>query len=276
MSIAASVTAVIASKVPRGVSTVGMNDETVPDFFHCLIYGNSNSGRTTLAALFGGPERTLIVSTRAPEQVRIPLRGLGFHNPVFVEDSEALIWTIQCPEKAADHVGFPEWKDREDKVLVFDDMTEGMALMVDDNMTRDDGTEIKDGRQIYGATKQDVRAAVNSLKRKRMHVIYTALRGENDTAIYPDMSAGSRKILLADMEYQFYIKDNRKIRTQPDNEAYTIKDAKGKEILRNRTISTKLKIPKAYWGKTPPLVSSEEPMDLAAIWGKIVGAKGSK
>ena len=275
-SISAGVNAAIAKNVPKGISTMTMDSESLPDYFHVLIYGETNSGRTTAAAMFGGPERTLIISTRAPEQVRIPLRGLGFHNPIFADDSQALLWAIQCPEKAADVAGFPEWKDRADRVLVIDDMTEGMALLVDDNSFRDDGSEVKNGMQIYGATKQDVRAAVNSLKRKKMHVIYTALHGENDTQIYPDMSSGSRKILLADLEYVFYAKPSRKFRTQPENVAYIVKDNKGKEVARNRTLMTKCKIPKAYWGKVPPLVSQEEGMDLAEIWRKITSARGAK
>lgn len=274
-SIAAAVNAAVGKNVPKGVSTVSMNDDKFPDFFHGLIYGETNSGRTTAAATFGGPDRTLIISTRAPEQVRIPLRGMGFRNPVFADDSEALLWCIQSPEKAADLAGFPEWKDNPDRVLVLDDMTEGMALLVDDNSVRDDGSDVKDGRQIYRATKEEIRTAVNSLKRKRMHIIYTALRGENDTAVYPDMSAGSRKILLSDLEYVFYFKGGtRKILTKPENEAYVVKDKKGAEIVRQRAIMTKCKIPKKYWGAVPPLVAGEEVMDLGAIWAKIVAARG--
>lgn len=276
-SIASQVNAAVAKNVPKGITTMRMDDDSVPDYLHIMLYGDTNSRRTTTAAMFGGPERTLIISTRAPEQVRIPLRGQGFRNPVFADDSDALLWAIQCSEKAAEVAGFPEWKDREDRVLVIDDMTEGAALLVDDNSVRDDGREVKDGRQIYGATKQDVRAAINALQRKKMHVVFTALAGESDTAIYPEMSSGSRKIILAGLEYVFYMKTTTmKMLTKPEKVGYTKKDQFGKDVAASREVFAKCKIPVSFQGRTPPLVSAEEPMDLAAVWKKISEARGKK
>lgn len=279
-TITAGVTAAIGEKVPKGVWKTG---DDVPDYFHVMLYGETNSYRTTTAAMFGGSDRTLIVSTRAPEQVKIPLRGLGFRGPVLVEDADALIWAIQSPEKAAEFVGFPEWKDQPDRVLMFDDMTEGLALLVDDNSVRDDGREVKDGRQIYGATKADIRAAVNALKRKQMHIVYTALAAESETAIYPDMSTGSRKILLADLEYVFYMKaEKRVMRTFRDNVGYVTKDQFGKDIARSRQLFAKHKVPKEYLDRRaknpslPKLIEDEEPMDLAVVWAKIQGTRVTK
>lgn len=272
-SVAEAVRSSIAAKVPKGVTTLDMDDPKVPDYFHVMLYGETNSYRTTTGAKFGGPKRTFIISTRAPEQIRIPLGGQGYH-AIFTEDADAFLWAIQATEKAADAAGFAEWKDCADPVLMIDDATEGLALLVDDNSVRDDGREVKDGRQIYGATKQDVRAAVNTLKKKRMHIVYTALAAESETAIYPDMPSGSRKILLADLEYVFFMKPGKKtMRTQRENVAYLVKDQFGKEQTRIRELFAKCKIPDSARGKTPPLVSAEEPMDLAAVWGKIVGAK---
>ena len=272
-SISAGVNAAIGAKVPVGVSTLSMDDPSVPDFFHVMIYGPTNSYRTTTGAKFGGPKRTLIVSTRSPEQVRIPLGGQGYH-AVFVNDADALIWAMQCPEKAADHAGFPEWKDQADRVLMLDDMTEGMALLVDDNSVRDNGTEVKDGRQIYGGAKQDVRAVINSLKRKRIHIVYTALEGDSDTGIFPDMPVGSRKLLLADLEYVFYMKpDKKRMQTKRENVPYVVKDQFGKDQTKVRVLEAKCKIPDGAAGRTPPLISGEEPMDLGAVWTKICSAK---
>lgn len=276
MSIASSVVSAANQKVPSGVYKV---DPDSLDFFHVMLYGNTNSYRTTTAAKFGGPDRTLIISTRSPEQVRIPLRGLGFRGPVLVEDADALVWAIQSPEKAADFIDFPEWKDQPDRVLVFDDMTEGMALLVDDNSVRDDGREVKDGRQIFGATKQDIRAAVNSLKRKRLHIVYTALAAEYDDVICPDMSSGSRKILLADLEYVFYMKPGtKKMRMVPDRVGYVAKDKFGNDVAKVRDLFAKSKAPVGW---VPPpgqtkLLLDEEPMDLAAVWKKISDAKITK
>lgn len=273
-NIAAQVNAAVNKNVPKGISAIGMDDD-VPDFLHCMLYGDTNSRRTTTAALFGGPERTLIISTRAPEQVRIPLRGLGFKGFVSADDSDALLWAIQSPEKAADVAGFPEWKDRGDRVLVIDDMTEGAALLVDDNSVRDDGREVKDGRQIYGATKQDVRAAINALQRKKMHVVFTALAGESDTAIYPEMSSGSRKIILAGLEYVFYMKPGTwKMRTQPDNAGYIKKDQFGKDVAATRAVFAKCKIPQKYAGRTPSAVLADEEMNLAKVWEKVSALRG--
>lgn len=272
-SITAGVGAAIAKNVPKGVRTMSMDAADVPDYFHVMLYGETNSYRTTTGAKFGGPKRTFIISTRAPEQIRIPLGGLGYH-AIFAEDSDAFLWAIQSTEKAAEVAGFPEWKDVVDPVLMIDDATEGLALLVDDNSVRDDGREVKDGRQIYGATKADVRAAVNTLKKKRMHIVYTALAAESDTAIFPDMPSGSRKILLADLEYVFYMKPGtRKFLTQRENVPYLVKDAFGKDVTRVRELFAKCKVPDAAARRVPPLVTKEEPMDLAAVWQKIVGAK---
>lgn len=272
-NIAASVASQIAAKIPKGVTTLSMDDPSVNDYFHVMLYGETNSFRTTTSAKFGGPTRTFIISTRAPEQIRIPLGGQGYH-AIFAEDADSFLWAIQATEKAADHAGFPEWKDCVDPVLMIDDATEGLALLVDDNSTRDDGREVKDGRQIYGATKQDIRAAVNTLKKKRMHIVYTALAAESDAAIYPDMPAGSRKILLADLEYVFYMKPgSKKMQTQRENVPYIVKDQFGKEQTRVRELFAKCKIPDAARGKTPPVISKEEPMDLAAVWTKVLAAK---
>lgn len=281
-SIADGVRSAIASKVPKGVYIASMDDNSWPEFFHCLIYGDTGTYRTTTSAMFGGPTRTLIITPRSPEQVCIPLRGQGFKNPVVVNEPEALVWALSYPEKAADAAGFPEWKDLPDRVLVMDDFTEGAAMLVDDNSTRDDGTDIKDGRQIYGATKKEVREIVNkfmlAVPGKRMHVIFNALAAESDDAIFPDMPSGARKNLAAAFDYVFYMKiGTKKMITDRENVNYVAKDEKtGKPIIRTRQLFAKNKIPRAMVGRTPPVISKEEEMNLAAVWAKICAAKGAK
>lgn len=279
-SIAASVAAKVQSNVPKGVMIAPADGNDFPDYFHCMLYGDTGTYRTTTSALFGGPTRTLIITPRSPEQVRIPLSGQGFKGIVVVTTPDALDWAIRNPEKAADAAGFPEWKDLPDRVLVMDDFTEGAAMLVDDNSTRDDGSEIKDGRQIYGATKKEVRELVNQIitgvANKRMHVIFNALAAETDDAIFPDMPSGARKNLAAAFDYVFYMKaGTKKMVTDRDLVNYVARDEKsGKPVTRTRQLFAKSKIPRTYVGRTPPLLLKEEPIDLAAIWTKICAARG--
>lgn len=270
-SITAGVSAAIAKNVPKGVGSVPM-DESFPDKFHCLIYGYTGSYKTTTAAMFGGPERTLIVSTRDPEQIRIPLRGLGFRPIVTAYTPDAVLWALQNPERAADHVGFPEWKDHPERVLMFDDWTEGSALLVDDNSTKDDGSEVKDGRKIYGATKNDMRDVLNAVKARHIHTVYTALAAESDWAVYPDLPKGARTHLEAAFDFVFYCrKDVKKLVTEDFSLAYQSKDQFGKDVTRLRTGFAKTKVPRVMAGK---VLGKEEGLDLNAIWGKIQAAKG--
>ncbi len=272
-SITNSVRAAIAHSQPKGISVVP-TDDTFPDKFHCLVYGYTGSYKTTTAAMFGGPERTLIVSTRDPEQIRIPLRGLGFKPIITAYTPDAVLWALQNPEKAADNAGFPEWKDHPERVLMFDDWTEGAALLVDDNSTKDDGSEVKDGRKIYGETKNDMRSVLNAIKLRHMHTVFTALAAESDWAIYPDLPKGARTHLEAAFDYVFYCrKDTKKLVTDEFSTTYPAKDQFGKDIQRLRAGFAKSKIPKSFVGRTPPVLSKEEPMDLGALWTKISLAK---
>lgn len=248
---------------------------SVPDYFHCMIYGYTNSFKTTTAAEFGGPERTLIVSTRDPEQVRIPLRGKGYRPIVLAHDFASFHACLSSPEKAADAVGFPEWKDKEDRVLMVDDWTEGASILVDDNATKDDGTEIKDGRKVYGEVKKDVREVLNALKNKRMHLIFTALAADNDWNLWPDMPRGARTHIEAAFDYVFYIDPERKQMKTKDGFSvpFMAKDQFGKDVTRLRKGFAKYKVPRELVGK---LVKDEESLNLAEFWAKIVATKVAK
>lgn len=276
-SISAGVNAAVARNVPKGIGTVPM-DDSFPDKLHCLVYGYTSAYKTTTAAKFGGPERTLIITTRDPEQIRIPLRGMGFKPLVTAYDSESVIWALTHPETAADRVGFPEWKDHPERVLMFDDWTEGAALLVEDNSYKDDGKEVKDGRKIYGETKNDMRAILNALKARHIHTVFTALAAETDWNIYPDLPKGARTHLEAAFDYVFYCKkDVKKLITDDFSIPYPAKDGvTGKDITRLRNGFAKTKIPNGYIGKQPPLLGKEEPLDLRVIWEKIQAARGGK
>jgi hypothetical protein len=270
-SIANSISASLSAKLPKGFKSGGI-DDSAPTFFHCLIYGYTGSYKTVTAAMFGGPERTLIIGTRDIEQYKIPLKDRGFKPVVLAHDVDTFKWAMTNPEAAADAVGFPEWKEREDRVLVVDDWTEGALMLVDDNETTDEGKEIKDGRKIYGGVKEDVRAVLNSLKRKRQHLIFTALTDENDWAIYPAMPKGARTHIEGAFDYVFYMnKENKKMVTEPFSVPYAAKDQFGKDITRLRTGFAKSKAPFGV-----KVIAKEETMDLRAVWEKVVAAKGVK
>jgi hypothetical protein len=269
-SIASSISASLSAKLPKGFKSGGI-DDAAPTFFHCLIYGYTGSYKTVTAAMFGGPERTLIIGTRDIEQYKIPLKDRGFKPVVLAHDVDTFKWAMTNPEAAADAVGFPEWKEREDRVLVVDDWTEGALMLVEDNEFNDEGKEIKDGRKIYGAVNEDVRAILNSLKRKRMHIIFTALVNEDDWSIYPAMSKGTAKYIEAAFDYVFYLdKETKKMKTDHFTIPYVAKDQFGKDVTRLRKGFGKHKVPAALSGK---LVAKEEALDLAGLWKRISEAK---
>lgn len=278
-SIAASVAAQAGAKAPKGISGFNTRELDI-SFFHGMLYGETDSMKTTTAANFGGPDRTLILLTRSKEQM-IPLRDQGFR-VVLVDDGQALAWALQFPEKAAAAIGWPEWAEVENRVLMVDDMTEGSNMLVDDNSTRDDGSDVKDGRQIYKAVNDDLRAIMTGLKRRKMHTIFTALAKvapsqiANEETVFPDMPTGARAIITADLEFVFFMKRaTKKMLTTSDYLTFVKKDEKtGKPVAGKRDIFGKQKLPREMVGRTPPVISKEEPMDLAAVWAKICSAKG--
>ena len=279
-SITQSVSNAVGSKAPKGFTGAKTGDLQT-SYFHGMLYGETDSRKTTTAAQFGGPQRTFILLTRSPEQL-IPIRHDNYHY-ARIEDGQALAWALAFPEKAADAAGFPEWKDTPERVLMIDDMTEGTGQQVDENSTRDDGTEVKDGRQIYKAVNDDLRVIMTGLKKRQMHVIFTALAKvspsqiANEETVYPDMPTGARSIITADLEFVLFLKKSTgKMLTSMDYITFTKKDEKtGKPIPGRREVFAKHKLDRALVGRVPPVISKEEPMDLAAFWRKICDARAS-
>lgn len=278
ISLAQSVTSRIVSTAPKGFTGAQTNTLDT-NFFHGMLYGETDSCKTTTAAKFRGPEKTFILLTRSVEQL-IPIRSDNYHYAQ-VENSDALLWALQFPEKAADAAGFPEWKDQADRVLMIDDMTEGANLMVDENSVKEDGSDVRDGRQIYKAVNDDLRAIMVGLKKKKMHTIFIALAKidlsliANEETVYPDLPKGARGIISAELEFVFFLKkEQKKMLTQRDFLTFIKKDEKtGKPLTGKRDIFAKAKIPFEYVGRVPPVLLKEEPMDLAAVWQKIVSVK---
>lgn len=277
-SLSAAVSAGLAQKVnvPAGLK---LSQGYGLDYFHGMLYGDTGAYKTTTAFEFGGRENTFIVLSRSPEQLK-PIRSLSPHFCV-AEDSDAFMFALQFPEKAADAAGFPQWKDNPNRVLMVDDMTEGTALNVDENSVKDDGSDVKDGRKIYGGVKDDIRACMLSLKKKRMHLVMTALAEvylspiDNDETIFPAMPKGARSIITAELEYVFYIKhETKKMLTDRHWLTYTKKDEKtGKPVMAKRDIFAKAKVSRELVGRVPPVIKQEEDLDLRALWSRICAAQ---
>lgn len=280
-TIAAAVNSGVTAKAPAGV-TAGNTKDLVSGYFHGIIYGETDARKTSTAAAFGGPEKTLILLTRSKEQLR-PLQSSDPKNNyhyLSIGSGEGLEWAMQFPEKAADVAGFPQWKDLEDHVLMIDDMSEGANLLVDDKSVREDGREVKDGRQIYKATNDSIRDLVQSMKRKPMHLAMTALATvkensvTNEETIYPLMPSGVRSLITAEMEYVFYVKKSSwKMLTTTSFISYKKKDEFGKDQVYRREIFAKNKLPKELIGQQPPVIRTEEDLDLAGLWKRIKEAK---
>lgn len=285
-SIAAGVNAIVAKNMPvpkgiRGFNTQDLKNET--SFFHGMLYGETDSRKTSTAAAFGGPENTLILLTRAPEQL-IPLQEQGYH-VALITDGEALSWALQFPDQVAKlpGVNFPQWAEMlstpsAEPVLMIDDFTEGSAMLVDDNSTNDEGKERKDGRQIYKAVNDNLREIMVSLKRRKMHTIFTALAKKyetpvaNEEAIGPDMPSGARLIVTAELEHVLFMKKSTwKFLVRPMYLNYKKKDEHGKDTTYRREIFAKHKLPKEIALKQPPVlnISGEENMDLREFWNKV-------
>ena len=283
-SIAAGVNAAVAPKVivPKGIRAFNTSDlKKEVSFFRGMLYGETDSRKTTTAADFGGPEKTFIIGTRAAEQL-LPLQERNFR-VALIDDGPALSWALQFPDQAARAFGFPEFADmladpNGEPVLMVDDMTEGANFLVDDNSTKDDGSDVKDGRQIYKAVNDNLREIMASLKRRRMHLVLTALARKyetplaNEEAIGPDMPSGARSIITADLEHVLFMKKStHKFVTRPMYLNYKKKDDKGKDQVYKREIFAKNKLPKELALRQPPVLnlSGEEDMDLRAYWNKV-------
>lgn len=277
-----SIAAGVASKspVPKGFSGATTDSLQTP-YIHAILYGETDRRKTTTAAKFRGPEHTFILLTRSPEQL-IPIQSGNYHY-ARVQDAAALTWALTNPEQAADAAGFPEWKNDPERTLVIDDMTEGMNFIVDSNETDDEGRERKNGMQIYGASNDDLRAVLTSLKRRKMHLLVITLAKvalssiANEEEITLDVPMGALKILKAEFEYGFYLTENGKMMTRPSLLTFKKKDERGREVSGIRKIFAKSKLAEELMKRQPPVLAAEEPLDLAAVWEKIVSAgRGGK
>src|SRR5277367_86879 len=102
-TVAARINAVVGSTVqpPKGVKR-GTTEDIDTGYLHLLLYGETDSRKTTTAAKFSGPKNTIFVLTRGIEQLR-PVQKENFPY-VQVPDSDGLLWALQNPESAAKYI----------------------------------------------------------------------------------------------------------------------------------------------------------------------------
>jgi hypothetical protein len=293
-NIALGVNRVIGSVIapPKGVHR-GSTRELEAGFFHGLLYGETDSRKTTTAANFSGPANTFFVLTRGKEQL-LPIRDKGYPF-VQVSSGEGLAWALQNPESAAkyvyDHPGLTaderanllQWENNAERTLITDDLTEGANQIVDGARTTDEGKEVRDGRKVYGNANIEFREVLNSMKRKPMHTVFIALSRvkanpiTNDETIGPNLSSGILDLLTAEMEFVFFLqKKNYKMLTKHHFMQYTKLNDKGKTEMFKRDIFAKSKLPLDLAIKIPPVIALEEPMDLRGLWERIKTAKTTK
>jgi hypothetical protein len=294
-TVAATVNASVGSRVapPAGVKR-GSSREIESGFMHLLLYGETDTRKTTTASAFSGPKNTFFVLTRGKEQL-MPVRDEGYPF-VQVDSADGLLWALQNPEAAAkwvyDAPGLNEteranllaWEKSAERTLIIDDTTEGAELIVDDNRTDDEGKELRDGRKIYGNSNVAFREILNSLKRKPMHTIFiglskvTAYGAENRETIVPALSSGISNLLTAEMEYVFYLDPRKwKMITSRSSLQYSKLNQKGKPETFIREIFAKRKLPLALelLPVDKKVVKLEEAMELRAVWERIKAAKSS-
>lgn len=280
--IAAAVNKASASKVPVPPGLKFFNtDDLGQEYFHGILYGDTDARKTTTAAEFGKKEETLIVLCRQKEQV-IPLRGQG-RNVLWVNNAAELRYVLMYPEQAADHFGFTTWRNEKDRVLIVDDLTEGITLLLEDQVNERTGEEYKDQRKVYGEAGKELREMILSLRRKPMHLILIALAKvtdnplTNEERISPSLPPSMSGLVTTDTEYTFYLKkSNWKMVTKTQAFQYKDTDDKGKERIYSREIFAKRKLPKLLEGKNPPVLMIEEDMNLRSVWERIKSGKSAQ
>jgi len=267
MAIAANKKIGATLPIPKGI-VLGNTKELNSSYFRGCIYSEYGARKTTTAALFGTPENTRIIMTRHKEQL-MPLKNMGYEY-VLVENARHLNFALTYPEQL-----WPDWAERDDRVLIFDVASEG------ENMWLDDVAEDKSGfGNDYKEAKGELRTCLTSALRKPMHLIIVALAKSRpnpltgEERIGPSLSPSLLGVLLTDVNYVFYI-DPKTWQFITNREATTFKgkDDKGRGKNFIREIFAKRKLPIELEDMSPPLLSVREPLDLRAIWDKVLQGK---
>lgn len=254
---------VASSPMPK--VTVKRTGEIESPWFRCLLYGDIDTYKTTVAASFH-PEASAIVLTRGEDQL-LPIRKLDVPYAMVTNlaDFERV---ALAPEK----VFGSEWANSPERTLIFDDLTRAKDYALEAN---DSGGNNK---LIYGGATRDIGSIFLSVFRQPQHIIGIALANEYENPIThkdeltPDLPPAMRRFLTADFSYVFYSDKVRGVLlTSSRREAWQGIDEKMRPVTVTRSTFARHKLPKECVGT---ILNQEEPMDLRAIWGKIQAAKG--
>lgn len=217
-------------------------------WFHGIIYGPTDSRKSTTAAEFGDPDDVRIIIVRNREQL-MPVMDKGYQ-AFHAENWAQLSLALRYPEQI-----WPDWARRTNRTLILDDLTEGKDMALEDNETTDDGKEVRDLRQVTRGAKEDIREVVKSVLRKPMNFIIVCMAREWDQTkdkghIAPDLPQSISNLVTTDFEYVFYVrKDLWKFVTGQFRLPGVKKNEKGKDEAYVQTIFAKHKVPKELVGK---------------------------
>lgn len=236
-----------------------------------LLHGMIDSGKTTAAAKFMAPESTRIICTRGEDQL-ISLRDLGYTYIEVRDANEFQNAAIYCDQL------WPDWAKLPERHLIIDDITRAKDMLVESQ-------DAKDNRLIYRGATEDMAMVFSALMKKPMHITLVALtkvepkKEMREELIRPDIPPAMNNILSADSSYIFYI-DKRQPRdrcllTSEKVEAFQHYNEQTKAMETwKRYTSARHKI--ALADAQAKVLAQYEPLDLAAVWAKIVAAKGAK
>jgi hypothetical protein len=263
--------------IPKGLTRFNTVDlKTTQNFFHYLLYAETSMRKTTMAALLGEPEETMLVMTRRKEQL-IPLQSFGIEAQL-VTDAASLRFALTYPDRLWEEAR-PERERRGLKPLgtlkniVLDDATEGVEMLLEDADVEND----KFGRS-YKQAGRDLRELCRVVMKRPVNfgIIALAKVRENpvthEETIGPDIPPAMLAMLNTEVEFAFYIKPGtHQLLTDRDFITFLDKDERGKPKTVRRVIFAKSKFDLAVLRKNKgvsPLLKYEEG-NLQKLWAKI-------
>jgi hypothetical protein len=274
MAAAVNTAAGLNTPIPKSLRKGNTKDLGTDTFMHAMIFSETSARKTTTAAKFGDAKTTRFIITRRKEQL-LPLKNMGYEYAE-VTDYKGLMFALMFPERI-----WPEWAELPDRTLVIDDLTEAVALLLEEYQEID-GKEVKDKRRSYTEAGNDVRDALRSLLRKKMHLVIVALAKvkdnqiTNEERIAPDLPPSIMNILLSELEFVFYINPQTYMfTTEKDFFAYSAPDPANpnKEKTFKREIFAKHKISEELAKASPKVIKKYEIMDLRDIWNRVQKAE---
>jgi hypothetical protein len=222
-----------------------LTDTIEQSYFNCLIYGETDSWKTTVAAQFGKPESTLLVVTRRIEQA-LPLKGLGYRI-YYTTDVDDVELVLREPQRV-----LPELAGAQEPLIVLDDISAFRDLVLEESSWVERGgvlQPVTDTRTVYQHGTERIRTIVRTALNGRYHFIAIALANvtsnpiTHEEQITPDLSPAMLRSILPDFEHVFYVDKRLKyVYTAPKTDNYE-EIVDGRPVRHRRTIFAKHKAP---------------------------------